>query len=65
MSIYSNLTNFNKVGIGQNETHGNLHPGKTSETFKKNIEKAVDRTFLYWLTSMESWPEMLQSTQRN
>ena len=36
MSIYSSLTNFNKVGIGQNETHGNLlHPGKTSETFKK------------------------------
>ena len=63
MSIHRNLTNFNKVGIGQNETHGNLlHPGKT---LKKNIEKAVDRTFLYWLTSMESWPEMLQSTQRN
>ena len=53
MSIYCNLTNFNKVGIGQNETHGNLHPGKT---FKKT-EKGVDRTF--WLTSMESWPEML------
>ena len=56
MSIYCNLTNFNKVGIAQNEIHGNLlHPGKT---FKKT-EKAVDQTFLYWLTSMESWPEML------
>ena len=55
MSIYSYLTNFNKVGIGQNETHGNLlHPGKK----KENIEKAVDRTFLYWLTSIESWSEM-------
>ena len=56
MSIHRNLTNFNKVGIGQNETHGNLlHPGKTL----KKTEKAVDRTFLYWLTNMESWPEML------